>query len=100
MRKYVVTENVTKTVPVQREEIRLKRVPITGEDAEPAAGSAEIGEGVQEVVLHEERLVVEKEPVPVENVCLGQETVTKEHTLNEKVRKEQVDVDGADGSPA
>ena len=29
LRKYVVTENVTQTVPVQREKVRLEREPIT-----------------------------------------------------------------------
>ena len=32
LRKYVVTENVTKTVPVQREKVRIERVPLD-EDA-------------------------------------------------------------------
>ena len=30
LRKYVVTENVTRTVPVSHEEVRLEREPITG----------------------------------------------------------------------
>jgi uncharacterized protein (TIGR02271 family) len=29
LRKYVVTENVTQTVPVSHEEVRLEREPIT-----------------------------------------------------------------------
>lgn len=33
LRKYVTTENVTQTVPVEREEVRLEREPIT--DGEP-----------------------------------------------------------------
>ena len=37
LRKYVVTENVTKTVPVRREEVRLERVPLT--DANVCAAS-------------------------------------------------------------
>lgn len=96
LRKYVVTDHVTKTVPVQREEVRLERIPISGEEADTAAGTAEIGEDVQEVVLHEERPVVEKETVPVERVRLGKDTVTEEHTVTEEVRKEQIDLDGAD----
>lgn len=96
LRKYVVTDHVTKTVPIQREEVRLERVPISGDDAGNAAGAGEIGEDVQEVVLHEERPVVEKETVPVERVSVGKDTVTEEHTVTEEVRKEQIDVDGAD----
>ena len=33
LRKYVVTEDVTKTVPVQREEVRIEREPITDANA-------------------------------------------------------------------
>ena len=32
LKKYVVTEHVTKTVPVQREEIRVERVPVDEEE--------------------------------------------------------------------
>ena len=36
LRKYVTTENVTQTVPVQREEVRIEREPITDANrAEP-----------------------------------------------------------------
>jgi stress response protein YsnF len=38
LRKYVTTENVTKTVPVEREEVRVEREPIT--DANRGARSA------------------------------------------------------------
>ncbi len=60
----MLTGNVTKTVPVQ-----------------------------QEVILHEECPVVEKETVPVERVRLDKETVTDEHTVTEEVRKENIELD-------
>jgi stress response protein YsnF len=37
LKKYVVTEHVTQTVPVQREEVRLEREPVSQEDGAPAA---------------------------------------------------------------
>jgi len=91
LRKYVVTENVTQTVPVQREEVRLEREPITDANIGAAESGPAISEEEHEVVLHEERPVVEKEAVPVERVRLGTETVTDEATVSEEVRKEQVD---------
>jgi uncharacterized protein (TIGR02271 family) len=96
LRKYVVTENVTQTVPVQREEVRLEREPITDANIDSAESGPAISEEEHEVILHEERPVVEKEAVPVERVRLGTETVTDEATVSEEVRKEQVDtnVDG------
>lgn len=96
LRKYVVTENVTKTVPVSREEVRVEREPISGDDRDRTHSGADIGEDEQEVILHEEQPVVDKEAVPVERVSLGTETVTDEKTVTEEVRKEKVDVDSPD----
>jgi uncharacterized protein (TIGR02271 family) len=96
LRKYVVTENVTQTVPVSREEVRLEREPITEANRDQAMAGPAISEEEHEVVLREERPVVEKEAVPVERVRLDTETVTDEVTVNEEVRKEQIDTDGID----
>jgi uncharacterized protein (TIGR02271 family) len=93
LRKYVVTENVTTTVPVRREEVRLEREPITGENRGAAMAGPAISEEEHEVILHEERPVVEKETVPVERVRLDKETVTDEHTITEEVRKENIELD-------
>ncbi|MDF9278851.1 PRC and DUF2382 domain-containing protein [Arthrobacter sp. EH-1B-1] len=96
LRKFVVTENVTKTVPVQREEVRVEREPITDANRDEATAGPAISDEEHEVVLHEERPVVEKETVPVERVRLDKETVTEEQTVNEEVRKEQIDTDDID----
>jgi uncharacterized protein (TIGR02271 family) len=93
LRKYVVTENVTQTVPVRREEVRLEREPITEANRGQALSGPAISEEEHEVVLHEERPVVEKEAVPVERVRLDTETVSDQVTVNEEVRKEQIDTD-------
>ena len=97
LRKYVTTENVTKTVPVQREEVRLEREPITEANRGAAMSGADISEEEHEVTLHEERPVVEKETVPVERVRLDKEVVQDDVTVNEEVRKEHIETDGADG---
>lgn len=97
LRKYVTTENVTQTVPVQREEVRLEREPITNANRGSAMSGPGISEEEHEVVLHEERPVVEKETVPVERVRLDKETVTDEVTVDEEVRKERIETDGDDG---
>lgn len=93
LRKYIVTENVTKTVPVQREEVRIEREPITDANIGAATSGPEISEEEHEVILHEERPVVQKETVPVERVRLDKETVTEEHTVTEEVRKENIELD-------
>jgi uncharacterized protein (TIGR02271 family) len=91
LRKYVVTEPVSTTVPVSHEEVRLEREPITDANAGDALSGADISEAEHEVTLRAERPVVDKETVPVERVRLGTETVTEEHQVNEEVRKEQID---------
>ena len=91
LRKYVVTENVTQTVPVSHEEVRLEREPITDANRGAALSGADISEEEHEVTLRAERPVVEKEVVPVERVRLGTETVTEQHEVSETLRKEQID---------
>jgi uncharacterized protein (TIGR02271 family) len=97
LRKYVVTENVTQTVPVSHEEVRLEREPITDANVDQALDGPAIGEEEHEVTLHAERPVIEKETVPVERVRLGTETVTDQHQVDEAVRTEQIDLDGEGG---
>jgi uncharacterized protein (TIGR02271 family) len=94
LRKYVVTENVTQTVPVSREEVRIEREPITDANVGNALDGPAISEEEHEVTLHAERPVVDKEAVPVERVRLDTETVTEQETVSDTVRKEQVDTDG------
>ncbi|MEC5191872.1 MULTISPECIES: PRC and DUF2382 domain-containing protein [unclassified Arthrobacter] len=96
LRKHVVTENVTTTVPVSREEVVLEREPITEENRGDAMAGPELSEEEHEVILHEERPVVTKETVPVERVRMGKETITDEQTVTEEVRKEQITTDGDD----
>ena len=94
LRKYVVTEMVTKTVPVQHEEVRIEREPITDANRDQATSGADISEEEHEVVLHEEEPVVEKRVVPKERVRLDKETVTDEREVSEEVRKEQIETEG------
>ena len=53
LRKYVVTEQVQTTVPVQREEVRVEREAITDVNRQQALDGPEISEQEHEVVLHE-----------------------------------------------
>ncbi|WP_104525579.1 DUF2382 domain-containing protein [Blastococcus atacamensis] len=96
LRKYVVSENVTETVPVSREEIRVEREPITDANVGNALDGPAISEEEHEVVLHAERPVVAKEAVPVERVRLDTETVAETVTVDEQVRKEQIELDADD----
>jgi uncharacterized protein (TIGR02271 family) len=97
LRKYVVTEEVQKTVPVQREEVRIEREPITDANVGDAKAGPAISEEEHEVTLHEEEVVVDKRAVPKERVRLDKDTVTEEQTVSEQVRKEQIETDGDTG---
>ena len=94
LRKYVVTEHQTRTVPVQREEVRVEREPVSEADAGHVTREPKISEEEQEVVLHEEEPVVEKRTVPKERVRLEKDTVVDEEHVSEEVRKEQIEAEG------
>ena len=96
LRKYVTTETQQVTVPVQREEVRVEREPVTDANLDDATSGPELTESEHEVVLHEERPVVDKEVVPRERVRLDTDTVTEERQVGEEVRKEQIEVDEGD----
>jgi uncharacterized protein (TIGR02271 family) len=98
LRKYVVTEDVQTTVPVSHEEVRLEREPITEGNRGEALSGGDITEEEHDVVLSEERVVVEKETVPVERVRVDKETVTEEQQVSETARKEQIELDESDTS--
>jgi uncharacterized protein (TIGR02271 family) len=97
LRKYVVTEQVQRTVPVQREEVRVEREPITDENVDQALAGPEISSEEHEVVLHEEEPVVEKRVVPKERVRMEKDQVTDEVQISESVRKEQIEAEGETG---
>ena len=93
LRKYVVTENQTVTVPVTREEVRLEREPITDANRGAALDGPDLSEEEHEIVLTEERPVVQKETVPVERVRLEKEAVAGEQQVTEDVRHEEIVTD-------
>ncbi|MFJ4281716.1 PRC and DUF2382 domain-containing protein [Streptomyces massasporeus] len=91
LRKYVVTEEVERTIPVRHEEVRVEREPITDANRDAAMSGPDIGEAEHEVVLHEERPVTETETVPVERVRLTAEERTEQETVRGTVRKERIE---------
>lgn len=93
LRKYVVTEQQTRTVPVSREEVRIEREPITDANRGEALEGPDISEEEHEVTLHEERPVVGTETVPKERVRLETDKVTDERQVSGEVRKERIEAD-------
>ncbi|MFG3531330.1 PRC and DUF2382 domain-containing protein [Streptomyces sp. NPDC047917] len=89
LHKYVVTENVTRTVPVTHEEVRLIREPLQPGD-KPGERAA-IREQDVEVTLHAERPTSRKETVAVERVRMETKKVTEQKEVSAELRKEQID---------
>ncbi len=96
LRKHIVTEQQTVTVPVTHEEARIEREPITDANRGDALRGADLSEEEHEVVLTEERPVVTKETVPVERVRLETERVAENRQVTEDVRHEEITTEGDD----
>jgi uncharacterized protein (TIGR02271 family) len=93
LRKRLVTEQVTQTVPVEREEIVVEREPVTEANIDPAMRGPDLTESEHEVVLSEDEVVVNKDVVPKERVRLDSTTVEEERQVDETLTKEQIDVE-------
>jgi uncharacterized protein (TIGR02271 family) len=93
LKKYVVEDQVTETVPVRREEVRVEREPITDANRDAALDGPAISEEEHEVTLHAEEPVVEKRAVPKERVRLETDVETDEREVSETVRSERIDVE-------
>jgi len=100
LRKVIVTEDVTVTVSVRREEARLELVELQGEpgQADPAQtdpAQSELdasGQALFEVTLYEEVPVIATRVVPRERVRLVKTVVTDEREVTEQLRSEQIEL--------
>jgi uncharacterized protein (TIGR02271 family) len=89
LRKEVVTENQTVSVPVTREELVIERTPGSGQRA-----TGEIGTDEEiRVPLSEERARVEKQPVVNEEVRVGKRAVQNTEQVSDNLRHEELRVD-------
>jgi uncharacterized protein (TIGR02271 family) len=86
--KSVRTDRERAKVPTRREEVKVDRVPVEGE-----ASEADIGDDEVRVPVTEEEVVVEKRPVAKEEVRVRKDVVEDTETVEEDVRREEVDVD-------
>ena len=80
-------------MPLSREEIRIRREPITDADPDEVGSASALGEEEFEVTVHAERPVVAKETVPVERVRVEKETVPEEEQVSADLRKEEIEVE-------
>jgi uncharacterized protein (TIGR02271 family) len=98
VRKYIVTEEVQRTIPVRREEICIEEEPAPEENADTAdadgaaVSTASDGESY-EIVLYEEVPVIEMRVVPRERVRIQKETRREVAEVVETLRAERIDVE-------
>ncbi|WP_304454485.1 PRC and DUF2382 domain-containing protein [Nocardiopsis sp. YSL2] len=100
IRRSVESEHFEETVPLHHEEIQVERRPIT--DPSQVEDTGGMSEGEERFVLFEERPVVSKREVPVEEVRVRKhEVVHDEHVEGERLR-EHIEMDDGDelGGPA
>jgi uncharacterized protein (TIGR02271 family) len=96
VRKRVVTEQQHRTVPVEREELRIHREPVRAGEGD-GDGDADMSADERTIELREEQPVVDKRVVPKERIRIGKEVVRDQEQVSEPVRKEQVEVKQPDG---
>jgi len=89
LHKYVDTEPVEQAVHVFHEEYDIERVPVSGQES----GSGTIQEGEQEIILHEERAVFQKQVVPVERVRLLTKRIEEDKTFKDELRRERIEIE-------
>jgi uncharacterized protein (TIGR02271 family) len=89
VKRYVVTDYVTTTIPVRREELRLEEALV--DEASRTAPPALPGDS-WEMVLHHEEPVVSRQVVARERVRLHVQTITEQRQISGEVRKERIEV--------
>jgi uncharacterized protein (TIGR02271 family) len=96
LRKYIVVERESRTVPLRHEELRMDREPITEANREAAMAGPDLREAEHDVVLHGEDAIVEKRVVPKERVRIYTETVTDQRQVQADLRKERIELEEPD----
>jgi uncharacterized protein (TIGR02271 family) len=83
VRKHVETEHVKEPVTRSREDVRVERRPISGDQP----GRADFGDDEIRIPLTEEEVVVEKRPVAKEEVVITKERTEDTVIIEEDLRK-------------
>ncbi len=94
LRKRIVQEEVSTTVPVEHERATVSREAITDANADNALDGPALSEEEHELTLTDEEVVVDKQVVAKERVSLDKEVVTEQEQVTETVAKEQIEVEG------
>ncbi len=94
LRKWVETEPVSADVELRTETVHVNREPV-----DEVVDGGQIGEQTIETTLRSEEPVVDKQTVAKERVSLDKDVNVEQQTVTDEVRKERVEIDGADDVP-
>jgi len=89
LHKYVDVEPIDQAIHIFHEEYDVERLPIAADEQI----SANIQEGEQEIILHQERAVLRKEVVPVERVRLMAKRIEEDTTVHDELRRERIEIE-------
>ncbi len=97
LHKYVESEQFDESVPLHHDELQVERRRI--EDPDAVRDTGEMGEEEETFTLYEERPVVSKEQVPVEEVHVRKRDVTREEHVQGERRRERIELEDDEGDP-
>ena len=92
VRTRVVTEDVTLTFQVRKQVVEIEREPLDAAIAAAEGLTLERGPESLEVVVYEERPVVNMELVPVERIRVTREVVRDEEQVRASLGREKIEI--------
>ena len=92
IRKYVVTEPVTITIPLKKEKLHIEEIDLNNKVVDPNATDTFV-ESVQEITLSEEVPLINKKIVEKKKIIIGKEETIHDEEVTEQVRKERFELE-------
>lgn len=95
VRKEIITENKTITVPVTREELVIERRPGSAQPTDQTLDESELTDevlrvgGTLRIILYEEQVRVEKQTVVKEEIVISKRQILETTHVEETVRREE-----------
>jgi uncharacterized protein (TIGR02271 family) len=99
LRKKVITEEKTFTVPITREELIVERRPARAEFSDQPVQEGEMqnialepGETFR-IILHEEEVRIEKYPVVSEEILVSKRQIEETRAISDKLKREEIHIE-------
>jgi len=99
VRKEIITEEKTFTVPITREELVIERRPGPGQPSDQPVEQGEMpGEALRDggtlrIILREEQVHIEKQTVVKEEIFIGKRQIQETKHVEETVRREEAHIE-------